>query len=136
MGKVETIIDRSKDLTLNKASGPLTIEDLVGAAKKYLSKDPTGKVLWDLKEADGSALSRGDLQEFHHHLSELPTISQKRKIAIVVSRTLGYGLSRMSEAYATSEAIPAEYYITYSIEEAMSWLEIDMTKAKNSIQNG
>ena len=114
MGKVEIIIDRSKDLTISKASGPLTMEDLLGAAKKYLSKNPTGKVLWDLQEADGSALSGGDLQEFHHHLSELPAISKKRKIAIVVSRTLGYGISHMSEAYAKSEAIPAEYHITYS----------------------
>ena len=123
MGEIKTTIDRSRDLTINTASGLLVSEEILSATKGYLAEEPTEKVLWDFQAADGSGISCADIQNFYEILSKVPTISKQRKIAFVVTRDLGHGLLRMSEAYAKIESIPAEYHITHSLEDAMRWLE-------------
>ncbi len=124
MGKVKITIDRSKDLTINTATGALSVDEILSAAKGYLSGEPTGKVLWNLLDADGSDLSNVELQRLHQSLSKIPIVfSKRRKIAFAVSRDLGFELSRIARTYAKMASIPADYYIARSIEEAMSWLE-------------
>jgi hypothetical protein len=124
MGEIKTTIDRSRDLTVNTATGALSIDEILSAVKGYLSGEPTGKVLWNLLEADGSDWSHVELQRLHQSLRKIPIVfSKRRKIALAVSRDLGFGLSRISRTYAKIASIPADYYIARSIEEAMSWLD-------------
>lgn len=136
MGEIKTTIDRSRDLTTNTASGSVTMEDVLCAAKGYLAEEPTKKVLWDFQDADGSGISGADIRKFYETLSKHPTISKPRKIALVVSRDLGHGLLRMSEAYAKIEAIPADYYLTHSLEEAMRWLDGELSAQRKFPANG
>lgn len=136
MGEIKTTIDRSRDLTVNTAKGVLKVEEILSATKGYLAENPTGKVLWDFLDADGSDISSAEIQKFFEILSTHPNVSKQRKVAFVVSRDLGYGLLRMSEAYAKIESIPAEYHITPSLEEAIQWLEVDVPAEEKLSQNG
>jgi len=134
MGEIKTFIDRSRDLTVNIARGVLTKDDILKAVKFYLSEEPTGKVLWDFQRADGSGISSADIRDFYETLGKFPMIAKPRKIALVVSRDLGRGLTRMSETYAKIEAIPGEYHITHSTEEAMLWLGAELAEEEKAFQ--
>ena len=122
MGEIETVVDAGKDLTLVTARGKITVEDLIKTAERYLSDTPTRKVLWHCLEADASEITGPEFERFQQTVSGLSGASSKRRIAIVVSRELGYGLSRLCEAYAEISGVRAEYYVTYMLEEAMAWL--------------
>jgi predicted secreted protein len=122
MGEIKTVVDPSHDLTINTATGKLTIDNMIRAAQAYLSTTPTSKVLWDLRNADGSEIVSDDFDKLHRVLHDTSIASTRRKIAVVVARKFGFGLSRVFQTYAEISGIKAEYHIVYSMDEAMAWL--------------
>lgn len=123
MAVIETIIDHEKDLTINIVTGAFDISEISVAAQKYLSGKPTSNVLWNFQNADGSGLTGQDLQSLQDGIRKAAQIAQRRKIAIAISRSLGYGLARVASTYAELAGLPVEYKIFYSLEEAMEWLD-------------
>ena len=124
MGTIHRRVDRDLDLTVNTAEGVLTIDEIIDVVKLYLSDNPTSKVLWDFSRADGSGISMEDLMALYDILRHTATDNVKRKVAIVVSRDLGFGISRMAESQAGIAGITTDYYITRNIEDGMAWLEV------------
>jgi hypothetical protein len=122
MGEIQTVVDRDNHLTLNTATGKITMDDMIQAAEGYLSEPPTSRVLWNLLEADGSEISSEEFERLSQVVSQRPVASMKRKIAVVVSRKLGYGLSRIFQIHAEISGVQAEYHIGYDLDEAMAWL--------------
>jgi hypothetical protein len=123
MGTVKTTIDRKNDLTIIVASGEITVDDIFNATRKYLMDSPTHKLLWNFMEADGSKITSGDFQKMHVKISGLSNILECRKVAVVVSRDIGFGLSRLSATYADCAGINAEHNVFRALEEALAWLE-------------
>jgi hypothetical protein len=124
MGTIRRRVDADLDLTVNNAEGVLTIDEILGAVKAYLTADPTSKVLWDFYRADGSGISTEDLIQLYDIVRHRAPGNVKRKVAIVVSRDLGFGISRMAESQAGIAGITAAYYVTRSLEDAMAWLDV------------
>ena len=60
MGDIRTVVDRTQNLTINVAEGPLAIDEVLGAIEQYLAHDPTLKVLWDFRGADGAGIDSQD----------------------------------------------------------------------------
>ena len=124
MGKIHRQVDHDLDLTVNTAEGVLTIDEIIDAVKSYLSDNPTSKVLWDFSRADGAGISLEDLMLLYDIVRRTATENVKRKVAIVVSRDVGFGISRMAESQAGIAGITADYYVTRSLEDAMTWLDV------------
>ena len=124
MGKIRRRVDADLDLTVNNAEGVLTIDEIIRAVEAYLAADPTSKVLWDFYRADGSGISTEDLIKLQDIVRRTAPKNVKRKVAIVVSRDLGFGISRMAESQAGIAGITADYYVTRSLEDAMAWLDV------------
>ena len=116
MGTIRRRVDADLDLTVNNAEGVLTIDEIIGAVKAYLADDPTSKVLWDFYRADGSGISTEDLIKLQDIVRRTAPKNVKRKVAIVVSRDLGFGISRMAESQAGIAGITADYYNLDEIE--------------------
>jgi len=124
MGEIHTEVDRANDLTINTAYGPTSIDEIIAAIKTYLSGENTGKVLWNFMQADGAAIVSDDLIHLQDVVRRIAPTGKRRKVAIVVSRDLGFGLSRMAESRAEMADINADYYVTRRLEEALAWLEV------------
>ena len=124
MGKIHRQVDHDLDLTVNTAEGVLTIDEIIDAVKSYLSDNPTSKVLWDFSRADGAGISLEDLMLLYDIVRRTATENVKRKVAIVVSRDVGFGISRMAESQAGIAGITADYNVTRSLEDAMTWLDV------------
>jgi hypothetical protein len=124
MGIVKTTIDRTNDLTIIIAAGEITVDDIFDAVRNYLMDSPTHKFLWNFIEADGSKIKSGDFQKMHVKISGLSNMGECRKVAVVVSRDIGFGLSRLSATYAECAGINAEHNVFRNLEDALTWLEI------------
>jgi hypothetical protein len=123
---IRTRIDRAQDLTVNTAEGLLTIEDLMAAVEAYLTGEPTTKVLWDFCRVDGAGILTEDMIRLQDMVRRLTPTATKRRVAVVVARDLGFGLSRMAGSQAEIIGVTADYYVTRSIEDAMAWLGVPM----------
>jgi len=124
MGDIRTVVDRTQNLTINVAEGPLAIDEILGAIERYLTQDPTLKVLWDFRGADGGGIDSQDIVRLQDVVRNLAPAGERRKVAIVVARDLGYGLSRMAESRGEMAGITADYFVTRSMAEAQAWLGV------------
>jgi hypothetical protein len=124
MGKLEMSIDDAKDLTLCIATGQITIDNIYTAAQQYLVDKPTSKVLWDARNAVSFVFTAEDIRMFHLKFSSFSNPLNGKKIAIVVSRSIGCGLLPLTAAYIESLECRDEYNIFRSLKEAMGWLDI------------
>jgi hypothetical protein len=126
MGEIHTVVDQTNDLTTNTAYGPISIDDIIAAIKAYLTGEATGKVLWNFTQADGAAIVSDDLIRLQDVVHQIAPTGKRRKVAIVVSRDLGFGLSRMAESRAEIAHINVDYYVTRRLEKALAWLGVPM----------
>lgn len=131
-GDIRTDIDISLDLTLKTVTGKISMDDIITSAKEYLSQLPTSKIIWDFRNADVSSIKNEDFKKLLQMLEEFQTTPQDRKVALVVSSDLGFGLSRITEAYVARSKTNAEYQIFRSIQNAMVWLDIKGALFENS----
>lgn len=122
MGKISFTIDSAADLTTVVVKGTLICQEVKDTISQYALEEHTGKVLWNCQEADASKITIDELQSIHEHSRILFANRPDRKIAVVVKRQLGFGLSRMSGIYREITIPQSNYATYYSIDEALEWL--------------
>jgi hypothetical protein len=127
MGTIETTYDRSRDLTIAKASGKMSADDHREWVKTYYDGAAvTSRILWDVREADFSEISRDDILD-HVDLTKqlIAKARQGGKTAVVLDKDmLGFGLSRMRETYFEMEDVPVAMRTFTNIEDALEWLGV------------
>ena len=79
-------------------------------------------LLFDHRHCHWGRLSNSEIRNRAHLMIELSQNFDHRKIAIVLSGDLDFGLGRMLEAY-TFEELNGSMHIFNNIDEAKSWLD-------------
>jgi hypothetical protein len=79
-------------------------------------------VLWDFSKASLSRISSNQIETILDYIKQHAEKRAGGKTAIVVSKTLEYGMSRMIQTLSELISIPLEIKIFRSIEEAVQWL--------------
>jgi hypothetical protein len=116
---------------LEKRNAVLTIEasgvaDVAGvkSSVKKIAGDPSlnsGKcALCDFRKLDLSKLTGSDVQQIYDFHAPLSRKNGNTPVAVVVSRSIDFGMARMWEAFAGD--VYTTHKVFYSIEEAMDWL--------------
>ena len=124
---IETSIYYSKDLTIHTVTGKLTAEELIQTIREYYSSGKTTmRILWNCLEADAPFLSSEDVKNVAIVVRKLSGIRKGGKTAIVVSRDFWFGLERMYKILAGIDKMPAEYFISCSLEDCCRWLSIEV----------
>ena len=112
----------NEDLTRVTLAGTVTFAEFMKALDTYGKNSPTLLELYDVRKLEGERFSTADFDRLvdylsrHHHRRPAGG-----KTAVVVSRTVDLGLSRMV-------SILSEGVVTFkieafrSVEEAMDWL--------------
>lgn len=122
MGTIETTIDQSKDLTVVTATGKMEAADFLEWISSYYNGPVTKLVLWDVSQADFSIIQAEDMRGGAAITQKLSDARRGGKTAIVSKDTLGFGVSRMLEAFYELEGVPFEVQAFHTIDEAMEWL--------------
>jgi hypothetical protein len=120
---IRTYIDNSKLLTTHTLIGKITVEDLLAEIKKFFDTEPTPHNLWDLLDADVSAIGRDDIGKLSRFPLEYVPSRVGGKTAIVAADDLSFGLSRMYQTCAEIEGQKVQIQVFRSLENAQAWLD-------------
>jgi hypothetical protein len=114
-------------LTVFVADGRLSVDDIVEAITSFYKKGKTKDSLWDLRAALLENFPSDGAQKISQVASRYKQQRQGGKTAIVASRDLDYGISRMHQAYMAD--FPWELEVFRSIEEACDWIGVALDMA-------
>ena len=121
---ITTGIDPASGARLHKVTGRLKLEELVGALEEVYGADdfdPDQDVVWDVRDADLTAFSSGDIRRVTDLVRENWGTSSSSRAALVVSRDVDFGLARMYEQLLDTGS-SGEVRVFRDYEEAVAWL--------------
>jgi hypothetical protein len=120
---IKFAIDRTKNLTVFRLYGEVTLSEFIDTLNVYGKNKPTKFELYDLRELSGERFATNEIQGL---ASFLAAHAEKRvsgsKTAVVVSQTIDYGLSRMI-SMLTEGQVPYMIEVFRSVQDANQWLE-------------
>ncbi len=128
---IETLINKETRLIIRKITEEFNFEDIKSSFEASIRNPDFHKnmpVIWDLRNADASKLSEQNLQQIIDYI-EKSTESRGAgyKVALVASRDLEYGVSRMYEAMGYD--LPRKIQVFREFDKAERWvIESDTDK--------
>lgn len=120
---ITTSVDNDKQLTTHTVIGEVSFEEGMTTLKQFWEDRPTMNVLWDYRKGSLARVSSVDLERMVDYVT---VHSEKRaggKTAIVVSRDLESGLSRVLDTLRDIRRVPFQFQVFRSMEKANQWLE-------------
>jgi hypothetical protein len=123
--KITTTIDQEFKIRIQSVSGQVDI----GGLKSYIDKIfknrelfPDMKAIWDLRDADLSKMVSEDVQKLRDVVVGKWGMDERRRAALIVSRDIEFGLSRMLEMLL-GEKISGKVMIFRDYDKAMNWIK-------------
>ena len=120
---INSSYDKFLDLTMFIVEGTLTFEMQIKALQKFYTDKPSANMLWDFRKITGTRISSEEVQKLIAFMKGYKDKRPHGKTALVSTKDLDFGLSRMSATYAKIENIPWEIQAFHSLEEALDWLK-------------
>lgn len=122
---IEVTIDKGKDLVTRSLTGLSAIEEIIAKLRETAAHPdyhPGMKSLNDLREFAPVSDST-DVRQMAEYLLANSAEREGLRAAIVVSRTVDYGMARMLQALADTPSFSVAVF--YDIDEAKQWLGVD-----------
>jgi hypothetical protein len=123
---LEVSIDTGKDLVTRIGRGLVTadefvesLEDVVGSPEYH----PGMKSLTDLRDTSHELVAE-DIRRIAENLVTNRERHVDAKAAIVVSKAVSYGMSRMLQIHLDLEGMPLAFSVFYDMDEAREWLGV------------
>ena len=120
---VKTEVDHEKQLTVKTVTGNPSFEESMTAFRQFYEGNLTKKVLWDFRKASLYRISSNHIEIILDYIRQHAEKRAGGKTAILISKDLEYGMSRMIQTLTELKGIPIETEIFRSIEEAVHWLD-------------
>ncbi len=122
MGRIETVVERERDLTVRTVHGAVSAQEITDAVAEYYDSGFTNRILWDFTDATIRDWSRSDL----HAVAQLTTVFTARRLngrtALVFASTLDYGLGRMFSSLTEATGNPTTFQAFADRAAAIAWL--------------
>jgi hypothetical protein len=124
-GTLQTAVDREADLTEFTVTGTIPPEVLLQAVRDFYDGEPTHLVLWDLREADLSALESEHVRLVVEATEPAAATRPGGLTALVFSQDAGYGLGRMFEILQGLRDPSVRRRSFRDLAEARRWLGLE-----------
>ena len=122
MASITTTIEPTLGVTVHTVEGEVTPEQVGAKIREYNAGVVARKVLWDFRQGRVPNLSSDQLQqgvrELLGDIQDLPG----RRVALVTSSKLDFGLLRVWNALQDSTQ-KLEQQVFYDLEQALAWLD-------------
>ena len=125
MSYIETKIDEEKDLTIQMVVGPVSLQDACDELDRYYAGPFTKLILWDLTRAGISSYKTEHIIALVRKVKQYHHLRKGGKTAMVISKDLNYGLTRMYQAHAEGEELDFEIRVFRDMEKAKEWLGVE-----------
>lgn len=114
--------DPARDITMFTASGVVGADEVMQEMSRFYDSDPTHLVLWDFRAADVSGITSDEVRMIAGLAGGAYRNRAEGKTAIVASKEVTYGLSRMYQSLLDGAELSVDTRIFRSIEEAEAFL--------------
>ena len=125
--EISTEINKEKNIRWHIVRGVIDISELTEYLKEIYNSsdfDPELNFFWDLQEADFSCISTENVTSFMGYVSKQWGAGGKSKAALVVSRDVAYGMSRMYQTLMDG-ANSSEIAVFRDKNKAKEWIEAE-----------
>lgn len=122
---ISTQVDREKSLRRYTLQGLFDVLELIRFVKEvHAAPDfcPSIKILVDLRDADISTVSVEAVETIIENVKNIWSDTGKNRAALVVSDTVGYGVSRMFQSMMSGATV-GEVRVFKDMDEALIWIE-------------
>lgn len=118
-------IDRSKQLTICRATGMLSFDEVTASIRSFYAANPTLTVLCDLRRASAEQISSKDVRQIAELIRQFNKDRQGGRTAIVSESGVTYGVARMLETIISIPGNDFGYQLRVfrDINIASEWLE-------------
>ena len=120
---VNTVVDKKASVMIHTVTGEITFEEIKSSYEAVRTHTDFHKdiyTIWDIRDADASKFDSQDVIRLARYLETQIKNRAVYKVAVIVSRDLEYGLSRMYQVAAAD--LPAKIGIFINLEDAKKWL--------------
>ena len=120
---VKTVVDKETPVIIHTVTGEVTFKELKSSYEAVLAHpefQTDMPSMWDLRDADASRFDRQDVIRLARYIETQIKNRSEYKVAVIVSRDLEYGLSRMYQVAVAD--LPAKIGIFMNFEEAKHWI--------------
>jgi len=122
MGHITSSLEAGKDLTVVTVVGDVDAGQVLSQIITFLTGEPTRLVLWDIRAGSLAGISREDLQMIVKRGAPYSDRRRGGRTAVICSKEVDIGLSRMFAIFASLEHIPFEMNVFRDIGKAREWL--------------
>jgi|GEM_PF-874803 len=131
MAQINTLTDLKNNLTIHTIRDEMKLHDIIYIVEKYYKSAQTKNLIWNLLDASLSHINSNEANEGVKITSTLMKIIGKEipgsKTAILVSKSVDFGICRIYHAHAEYEVSHMEYKVFYNnIEDAKTWMGISI----------
>jgi hypothetical protein len=126
MATIDITVHPKWDLTEKIVTGDLTIVEVTAELARFYAGPITKHVLWDFSRATFASIGAADVADFSTTAVSLLRSRWGGKSAIVSTSGLGFGMSRMYEAYRETNQDELPYMTFSTRQEAIDWLRSDL----------
>lgn len=120
---VESRSDLTRGLTEYICTGVVDRAEITDAVDSFYADTPTPNVIWDLADANVSALSAADVEVLADHTVSRAHSRDEGKTAIIAPKDMGYGLSRMFQTLAGLAQHQAAVRVFRTRDDALEWID-------------
>jgi len=120
---VESRSDLTRGLTEYTCTGVVDRAEITDAVDGFYADTPTPNVIWDLADANVSALSAADVEVLADHTVSRAHSRDEGKTAIIAPKDMGYGLSRMFQTFTDLAKHQAAVRVFRTRDDALEWID-------------
>ena len=120
---IESRSDLTRELTEYVCTGVMDRAEITDAVDAFYADDPTANVIWDLTDANLSALSAVDVQMVAEHTASRAHSRSGGKTALVAPTDMDFGMSRMFQTMIDNADHQASVSVFRSRDEAVEWID-------------
>jgi hypothetical protein len=125
LATVSVVVHQEWDMTEKIVVGELTVADVITEMDRFYGGPITRRVMWNLEAATFNTLNPADVEYISQTASPRIIARKNGKSAVVATSDLGYGFSRMYQAYREISMVPVPYRSFRVRQEAIDWLLLD-----------
>ena len=120
---VNTVVDKKASVMIYTVTGKMTVEEIKSSYESVRSHpdfQENMNSIWDLRGADASKFDSQDVIKVARYFETQTKNRAVYKTAVIVSRDLEYGLSKIYQVAAAD--LPAKIGVFNNLEEAKKWI--------------
>ena len=123
MGEIKTVVQG--DLTMMKAIGSISLNEVIDALEEFYSSNTTKLVAWDLTSTSAAQLNTADIEQIAKFVRSNSHVRAGGRTAIIAPNDLEFGIGRMLDVLSEIHDVQLAVATFRKFSDAAKWLGVE-----------